>query len=614
MIRTLIKPDMKRIAFLLIAALLTAAPLMADDWNYITGTGAGDYYYGEGHGTTEEMAEKNALAALAGMIATNVTSGFNLIVSQKNDKGIVQSKSAMENVIKTYSHSMLTNVKKETLKKKNIFTVRCWMLRAELDKIYEGRTEIIKQWVRTAERALEERDLGQALRYNYWAYTLLRSLQHPAKVKDDDGNVLSVELPRRIENILKHLKVVYEKRDDERVNLLFTYKGEPVSFLDATYNGGESICKVKDGRGVLELAEGEECTSFHLDIDYEQKDQAQGDEEVEPILDIIPRRDFKQAHIDVKAKVGKEVAAMAEAAGVNLTPTASQLVTADKEQQQAEVVAKVVEAIGQKRYQSVTDCFTSEGLRRYNMLISYGKGRVEDSTNIKFFKGMDGHTVARGMQMSFSFKTGRKKTYVEDVVFTLDSLNRIDNVTFGLGNVAENDILCKNASWNDDTKEMLMEFLENYKTAYCLKDIDYLENVFDDRAVIIVGNVAKVDTKAPLAAERGMTLRGQQTIRENKITKSQYLKNLRRCFARNEFINIHFTHNDVQYLDKVKDKEKYGIQIGQEYNSSTYADKGFLFLLVNMTNHQEPKIEVRTWQPNEADWNKIYNSGWFYNE
>ena len=46
----------------------------------------------------------------------------------------------------------------------------------------------------------------------------------------------------------------------------------------------------------------------------------------------------------------------------------------------------------------------------------------------------------------------------------------------------------------------------------------------------------------------------------------------------------------------------------------TYADKGFLFLLVNMTDHDSPQIKVRTWQPNEVDMKKIYNAGYFYNE
>ena len=605
---------MKRIVFLLVATLLTVAPIRAYNWEHITTSG--DYYYGVGTGSTEEMADKAALADLASMIATNVTSGFDLVVLQKNKNGTVESQSNMENVIKTYSHSTLTNVHKDVLPgKKGQVTVRRWMLRSELDKIYEGRTELIRQMVDQAERSQDRGSLDQALQYYYWAYTMLRTLQFPHKVKDSKGKVLSAELPYRIETILKNVKVDYEKREGDCVDLLFTYKGQPVSSLEFLYNDGneEVRGRAMDGRSTLYMADGAQPAAYHIDIDFEQKEQARGDVDLGGVLDVIPRRDFKDSHIDVRAKARKDVEQIAATTGVNLNLSTSQLVVADKAQQQADVVAQVVKAIESKQYSSAISHFTPEGLRRYNMLISYGQGRVVGTPRLKACKGMDGHTVFRGMQMSFSFKTGKKKTYTEDVAFTVDSLGLIDNVAFGLGNVAENDILCKNPTWSNDTKEMLMEFLENYKTAYCLKDIDYLEKVFSDKAIIIVGNVAKVDTR-PAVGERPISLRGQEVINKNQLTKAQYLKNLRRCFARNEFINIRFTNNDIQRLDKYKEQEKYGIQIGQEYNSSTYADKGYLFLQVNMTNHREPKIEIRTWQENETDLDKIYNAGWFYDE
>jgi len=33
-----------------------------------------------------------------------------------------------------------------------------------------------------------------------------------------------------------------------------------------------------------------------------------------------------------------------------------------------------------------------------------------------------------------------------------------------------------------------------------------------------------------------------------------------------------------------------------------------------MTNHEQPQIKVRTWQPNEVDMDKIYNAGDFYSD
>ena len=110
-------------------------------------------------------------------------------------------------------------------------------------------------------------------------------------------------------------------------------------------------------------------------------------------------------------------------------------------------------------------------------------------------------------------------------------------------------------------------------------------------------------------------MEGQQIIQRNRYTKQEYLENLKRCFDRNEFINLRFSQNDIQYLDKLKkrdNKEVYGIQIGQDYASSTYSDQGFLFLLVDLTDPDLPLIKIRTWQPHEEKWEDLYRAGDFY--
>ncbi|MEE1021109.1 MAG: hypothetical protein U0L93_06770, partial [Bacteroidales bacterium] len=81
----------------------------------------------------------------------------------------------------------------------------------------------------------------------------------------------------------------------------------------------------------------------------------------------------------------------------------------------------------------------------------------------------------------------------------------------------------------------------------------------------------------------------------NTYTKAEYMKNLERCFARNEFINLRFTENEIKQFKK--DKEMYGIQIKQDYFSSTYGDTGYLFLGVDVENPDQPVIHIRTWQP-----------------
>jgi len=41
----------------------------------------------------------------------------------------------------------------------------------------------------------------------------------------------------------------------------------------------------------------------------------------------------------------------------------------------------------------------------------------------------------------------------------------------------------------------------------------------------------------------------------------------------------------------------FGVQIKQNFFSSNYGDVGYLFLIVDLNNVEEPIIHVRTWQP-----------------
>ena len=207
--------------------------------------------------------------------------------------------------------------------------------------------------------------------------------------------------------------------------------------------------------------------------------------------------------------------------------------------------------------------------------------------------------------MSFSFKTGSRKSFVEDIVFTFDKDSKICNIAFGLGNTAVDDILHKGI-WSEKARLGIMNFLENYKTAYCLKRLDYIRSIFDDEAVIIVGSVVKKSNTSmtDTPAQYSNTI-----IRRNRYTKDQYLKNLERCFNSNEFINIRFANNDV--YKSGKGGELYGIQISQDYYSTNYGDKGYLFLMVDINDPENPIIKVRTWQPEKDPNFGLYSLGDF---
>ena len=137
-----------------------------------------------------------------------------------------------------------------------------------------------------------------------------------------------------------------------------------------------------------------------------------------------------------------------------------------------------------------------------------------------------------------------------------------------------------------------LQFMENYKTAYSLKRLKYIESIFADDAIIIVGNVVK---KASMVnSDLGKKAIFNDIVKYNRYDKDTYLNNLRDCFDAQEYINVSFSDNDIRHLKE--GGQVYGVQITQDYYSTHYGDHGYLYLMIDMNDEDNPLIKVRTWQ------------------
>lgn len=604
---------MKRIGLLLI---LYSIPFIvyAQNWDYIKSSG--EYYYGESMAASEAEADKEALAQLVSMIAVHVSSDFSQSYEQISNGSEMNHNQYVHNCIQTYSSSTLTNCEKMTIGTEPNITVRRWMKRSELASIYESRIAKAKDMVEMAREAVDRRKLGMALQYYYWAYSLIRSVQYPNEVKDAEGHLLVNWIIPQMRNILSDIKVTVEQVDGENVDLLFTYKGSSISEVEFSYNDGREMCigKAKDGRGSMQMIPNYDGKNYYLDIEYEYKSLARGDAEMESVLNVVSKAVIPEASNKLNGQTARKPTSstiIKEEVGIKFVPSSTQVVSDANVYENT--MNKILAAIRTHRHADAYNCFTIEGREMFDQLIGYGKGRIVGTPNISYYKSQKGTVVARGLQMSFSFRNGTKTTFVEDVAFTLNEKGKVENVAFGLGHNTENDILSKKLMWKEETREQLMEFLENYKTAYCLKRLDYIKSIFSDDAIIIVGNVARQYTPRNNHDGR-ISDKGKTIITLNRYTKDKYIQHLARCFRRNEFINIRFTQSDIQKLEKNVDQEIICVQLGQDYNSTTYADQGYLFLMIDMTDKNAPFIKVRTWQPEPDPKFGYYNAGDFYDE
>lgn len=564
-----------------------------------------EYICGEGWGDTYNSADQAALTDLISKISLNISNSFEIKEEEFNTNSSFDSKTAITSVMNSYAQATLTNTFNLVISNTPQTHVLRYIKKSEVNKIFDERKEKVFDYVRSAMRAEEKAKIDDALRNYYWAFAMVRSLQYPNSVKmtiDGVQRLLVTWIPQQIEEIMSNLSTKIASKDGNEINLFIKYKGEPVTSLDYTYFDGQTwsnLYSAKDGMGIVELRPGVDVNSLQLKYEYEYADQCQIDKELESVMQLFKGTSFKNAsvyinNLDKKSAVSSE--AKKEFEKSVKTESAANLETLSKvenEKELAGIMTRVINAIKAKDYDSVSDCFSEDGLEMYKKLLNYGQARLLGDPQFSFYT-MGKRVVCRSIPMAFSFKNNRRK-FVEDVTFTFDENKKIECVAFGLGSQAKTDIFNKGVgAWSDYAKMVIATFLENYKTAFALKRLDYLESVFDDNATIITGHIIK---KAPKVAMEGESFinSNNKLIKYTRQTKSEYMRKLKMCFQSNQFINIRFADNDVVKMGA--GGETYGIQIKQDYYSTNYGDHGYLFLMVDFNDPDNPSIKVRTWQP-----------------
>ena len=605
------KPIVMRKYILLFCMALMPALMMAQSLNEIKNSGK--YLWGEGMAESYSDADRQALRHLVESISVNVESSFTNVIDNVNSEGKTDSKMAMQAVMKTYSQATLTNTKVITLSQEPDAHVIRYVSVDDVAKIFEARKQKAIDFINLAQKAEERLKIDDVLRYYYWSYCLVTSLPDTMQPKTPERFLLRTWIPDRINEVFKGIKVQKQKVEDEFVTLLVTYKDRPVASLDYTYYDGSgytNIYSATDGLGVMEMQPGIATDNLKIKCEYEYLGEAQFDRENAAVVEVMKGLNFRNAYINV----GGDNQAIAEMQPVTLTALTTQetetvmplsFVSEEETTSMEDIMGKVLEAVKAKNYKSVEQYFTPEGREMFHKLLNYGNARILEEPQLTYIRKGD-ETICRSIPMSFSFKNNKRK-FVESVCFTFDAENKINCVAFSLGEEAVADIL-KHTDYSENARVVLTQFLENYKTAFALKRLDYIESIFDDNALIITGTVVK-RTEYKNQEERTRYL-DNPIIKYNRFDKKTYINHLRRTFASNEFVNIRFANNDVVKAGGSYG-EVYGIQIKQDYYSTNYGDTGYLFLCIDLNDPENPIIKVRTWQPDRDPDFGLYGLGNF---
>lgn len=188
---------------------------------------------------------------------------------------------------------------------------------------------------------------------------------------------------------------------------------------------------------------------------------------------------------------------------------------------------------------------------------------------------------------------------IQEVSIDFDTKGRIVDFNFAIGINQYMRIMKEGVELDDlDRRMQILHYVEQFRNAYNQKDINFMDAVFSEDALIITGKVIRrVPNELQIRSTR-------PEIQYTKQSKQQYLANLKRVFARNGYINVKF--DEIKVLRHGANPNFYGVTLIQHWNSSTYSDEGILFLVWNFENPDSPQINVRTWQPMETPDDDIF--------
>ncbi|MCF7920102.1 MAG: LPP20 family lipoprotein [Candidatus Cloacimonetes bacterium] len=556
------------------------------------------YIYGLGEANGYEEAYAQALQNLINRISVQVEAELTLTDSE-DETGRQQK---IERIITTYSSTTLYSIPEMVEQGPNKTRVWLYYLKDDVDEIFADRQRKIESYYQLGIAAEKKVQIGDALRNYYWALELLTT--HPQQDRmcspsiEETGLILKAVLHTRINELLNgiNFEQIQEFKEENGRKLIYnvTYKAGKVTNLNYRYytsSGGWSkyIC-VNDGLAYVHLPSGFHESTLTLQIEYRYEQAANFDKEVRTVLNGIAPEYFSASQRDIILNENSGFQQKSR----ELVISPAQTYQATETISELNILKKVLDNIAEDDIGKVAECFTETGLADYKKLLCYGQAELLTNELDPEIKQSINEKQMRDIPMKFSFPNSNTE-FIEKVNFKFDTHNLITGITFGLSESSIKAIMAQDESiWKTEEKYRLIDFMEYYKTAYCLQDIDFIDRVFAENALIIVGRVLQDDDYKMENIN--------ETISEDKVEyirmkKDEYITHLKQVFASNEFVNLQFEDNCIKHYSNDPDSALYAIQINQNYYSENYGDKGYLFLMMDLKDLTQPRIYIRSWQP-----------------
>jgi len=247
-------------------------------------------------------------------------------------------------------------------------------------------------------------------------------------------------------------------------------------------------------------------------------------------------------------------------------------------------------------------------LDKISNLNKEGKSAILAMWETTPFRCIESEIIERGYSMPNGWQVRNIPMYLEgmpddesykEIAINFDKQGNIEDIYFAIEMHHYQSIMHGDGGAVTDLRrrQAILNFIENFRTAYNRRDIDLLSKVYSDDALIITGRVVQqVKT-----TDNALKISGLSTDKVNYQvqTKKDYINKLRNIFKNNDRINIVFDEVEVSHHPKYDDI--YGVTLKQGWNTTNYSDVGWLFLMIDFKDDEKMEIHVRTWQPEKLN-------------
>ncbi len=577
-----------------------------------------DYYYGTGVSTDENRAREEAIRELSEMISVTVKSNFEHRAREVN----MQVEEFAESIVNTYATATLKNVEQiRTIQPDGKIEIFCYLSEAAVEKLYAERAKMAFQMYQNSLANLKTGNLAFALKNLYFANLLIKSI--PDERVFASNTEISLEIPRTINRIIQGIKFkVTDNRmvssRERQLNFEVSYKDKPVSLLHFRFWDGNQLAgdgQVRDGKSCVKLVGNSvDFDELKVFVQYEYYNARREYQAVEDLWELVEPPTFEnQFTVDLTQPAIPTKYIQPAPAAVNIPTTIHLTLEADAKIGSTEklllaansfihVLESGQVAKAEKQYGS--DPFLYQKVAAYMNYNNPAPASGEISASVN--RTRSGYEI-RKVMVNHSYPSLHKQA-TEYLVLDFDTTGTLVDFNLCITDELYNKFV-REAQYGQDwgNRQEIIKFIEKYRTAFLTRDMQTINLMFAEEALILIGRKIQPRTN-PASEVSYQQLPGQPGFEQIQLTKKEYLDRQQRVFKNQKDIFIDFSTFEI--VKKNNASGVYGVEMRQNYSSTTYADEGYLFLLIDF-NGDDPLIYIRAWQPNEWDSAALVNTSNF---